>query len=73
MGPLYSTNPHAYDSSGVLVALRELLAQDWEAASYGAEELTDLLYGGHFLSYRPAVFEVEAALAALLVEGEVLP
>jgi hypothetical protein len=59
--------------SDVLPALRDLLNQHREVRSLGPEELADHLWMLHYLPYRPHAFAVEAALEALLVDGEVLP
>lgn len=67
---LYKNSPTDPD---VLPNLRELFSKHPEAAAFGPEALTGLLYGTHCVTRRPEVFEVEAALAALAVEGEVVP
>lgn len=54
----------------VLVALRELFSQHPGTMRSGPEFLSRLLYVLRFLPYRPDVFEVEAALEALQIEGE---
>lgn len=56
----------------VLPALRDLLNQHREVSSTSPEELADLLWTLRYLPYRPHAFAVEAALEALLVDGEVL-
>jgi hypothetical protein len=56
----------------VLPALRELLGQHPAMTQSGPETLSRALYKLRFLPYRCEPFEVEAALEALLVEGEVL-
>ena len=74
MHPVYRTNPDERDPQDVLLALRELFSQDRETLSLGAESLAERLYGGRFLPYLPAEFQVEAALEALRGgEGELLP
>ena len=70
--PFYTTSR---ERDNVLHALRELLSLlsvHREAADSQAEVLADLLYEQHFLSHRPEVFDVEVALEALRIEGEVL-
>ncbi len=67
--PLYRAK-HA--DPNVLSALRELFSRHPEAIAFEAETLTKLLYELR-IARRPVVFEVEAALEALRVEGEVLP
>lgn len=54
----------------VVPALRELFSQHPRAMRCGPETLSRMLYVLCFLSYRPGVCEVEAALEALQVEGE---
>ncbi len=56
----------------VLAALRDLFSKHPETTCCGAESLAELLRLGRFLPYRPPVFEVEAALEALRIEGEVV-
>jgi hypothetical protein len=57
----------------VLLALRELFSSRPEAAQVGSEILIELLRIECFLSHGPPpVSQVEAALEALQVEGEVL-
>jgi hypothetical protein len=65
MNPLYSSLPE------VLPALRELFSHHPGAMRSGPEALSRMLYVLRFLPYRPEVFEVEVALEALAVEGEV--
>lgn len=55
----------------VLPAVRELISSSPETSYCRAETIAGLLYAKRFLSYRPATFEVEAALEALRLEGEV--
>jgi hypothetical protein len=57
----------------VLLALRELFSQHPVMTQSGCEALGRALYMLRFLPRRPEPFEVEAALEALMVEGEVLP
>lgn len=56
----------------VLLAVREFLSRNPCAARFGAETISRLLYEDRYLSYCAAVHEVEYALEALFVEGEVL-
>ena len=55
-----------------LIALRVLLSQNPCAIRFGPETLSDLIYTEGCISRRMAVQEVEWALEALRVEGEVL-
>ena len=63
---LYKNSPTDLD---VLPNLRELFSKHPEAAAFGPEALTELLYGPDCVTRRPEVFEVEAALEALAVDG----
>jgi hypothetical protein len=54
----------------ILPALRELFSQHPNLANCGPEELRELL--GRYLPWRPGIFEIEAALEALRVEGQVV-
>ena len=56
----------------VLLALRELLSRNRCAAHFDSETLSELLHEERCLSYRPAIHELECALEALRIEGEVL-
>lgn len=56
----------------VLPALRELLRHHPVLEQSGTETLSRALFVLRFLSYRPGVLAVDAALEALVVEGEVL-
>jgi hypothetical protein len=67
--PFYKTSQ---ERDNLLPALRELLSLRREAVDAQAEVLADLLYERSFFSHRPEVFDVEAALEALRIEGEVL-
>jgi hypothetical protein len=68
--PFYTSNS---EPQTVLDALRSMLSQYPQAATAGPETLAELHYERRFLPYRPETFEVEAALEALTIEGEVLP
>ena len=57
---------------GVLLALRDLFSQHPAMIYSEPETLGRALHVLRFLPYRPETFEVEAALEALRVEGEVL-
>ena len=57
------------DAQSVLPALREFLSRHPEAVSSGAEALAALLFEQRYVLHPPQVFEVEAALGALTVEG----
>jgi hypothetical protein len=65
--------PNSGEPNSVFLALREFLHQHPEAVASGPETLAELLYERRFLPHRLEVFEVEVALEALRVEGEVLP
>jgi len=67
---LYPSEPTAPED--VLPAVRELISEHAAAAYKSSETLARLLWVLRYLSYRPEVFEVEVALEALRVEGEVL-
>lgn len=54
----------------VLSALRELFSRHPGAMRSGSEALSRMMHLLRFLPYRPEVCEVEAALEALQVEGE---
>lgn len=56
----------------VLPALRELFGQHPAMTQSGCEALSKTLFVFRFTNRRPEPFEVEMALEALLVEGEVL-
>ena len=56
-----------------LIALRGLLSRNPCAAQVGPETLLDLLYEEGYLSRNIAVHELECALEALRIEGEVRP
>jgi hypothetical protein len=56
----------------VLEALRDLFSHHPKTTVAGPEMLAELLYEYRSLSIRPENCEVEAALEALRVEGEVL-
>jgi hypothetical protein len=62
----------AFGTPCVLPALRDLFSQHHGAIRSGPETLARMLQVLCFLPYRPEVAEVEAALEALAVEGEVL-
>jgi hypothetical protein len=66
---LYPTEPTARDD--VLPALRDLLSQHPATMRSAADTLARLLWILRYLPYRPETFEVEAALEALRIEGEV--
>jgi hypothetical protein len=58
------------DDLGVVFALRELFSQYPEAAQIDPERLADLLW--RYVAVRAHESQVEAALEALAIEGEVL-
>jgi hypothetical protein len=55
----------------VLFALRELFSKHPVMTQNGCEDLSRALFELHYLPSRPETFQVEAALEALHVEGEV--
>lgn len=60
------------ESTEVFVALRELLGTNRIAGSFSYETLAELLYAEGYISRRVETHEVECALEALSVEGELL-
>jgi hypothetical protein len=74
---VHPTSDLFYTSSSepqtVLGALRSMLSQHPQATTAGSETLAELLYERRFVPYRPAVFDVDVALEALRVEGDLLP
>jgi hypothetical protein len=60
-------------NADVLPALRELFGQHPTMTQSGPESLSRALYVFRFPPHRPPTFEVEAALEALRIEGEVVP
>ena len=68
---LYPAKPCS--GQDMLVAAREFLAHHREVGACGPETLADLLFEFRYLPHRPEPFEVEVALEALRVDGEVLP
>lgn len=60
------------DGAGVLPALRAYLAEKAHTAEFPARYLAINLYVFGYLSYRPTEAQVEAALQALRLEGEVV-
>jgi hypothetical protein len=60
------------DNSDLLPALRGLFSQRPAAMQSGLETLARLLWVLSYLPYRPEESEVEIAMEALRVEGEVL-
>jgi hypothetical protein len=69
---MIAPSPNSIHDPNVLPALRDFLGQHPAMMQSGAESLSRALYMLRFLPYRPETFEVEAALDALRVEGEVL-
>jgi len=63
-------HPEPPATATILPALRELLCQNPSLANCGPEELHYLLCC--YLPQRPGIFEVEMALEALWIDGEVL-
>jgi hypothetical protein len=57
--------------SSVLPALRELFSQRPETIRSGPESLSRMLYVLCYLNSQPDIFEVEAALEVLRLEGAV--
>jgi hypothetical protein len=59
-------------SQDVLPALREMLARRPHCADFDAKALSLVLWFRNYLPYPPDEAEVEAALEALRLEGEVV-
>jgi hypothetical protein len=57
----------------LLPAVRELLAQHPSYQQRGASEIAEDLFCLRYMNYRPHEAAIEAALAPLAVEGDVLP
>jgi hypothetical protein len=66
---VYLNKPTARED--VLPALRELFSQHPAVTHKSSDTLARLLGVMRYLAYRPETFEVEAALKALRVEGEI--
>jgi hypothetical protein len=62
----------ASDSIEVFLALRELLAKNCCAIDFSAETLAELLYAQRYVSRRVEAHEVECALEALRLDGDLL-
>ena len=56
----------------LLIAMRALFSRNPCATGFGAETISELLHKEHYLSFPVAGYEVEGAVEALRVEGEVL-
>lgn len=67
MNPVYRTTP-----DDTLLAVREACSRHPEAAYYGPEKLLALVHELRVSPQRPAISEVEAALEALRIEGQIL-
>lgn len=67
---LYSDAPPENHAEDLVPALRGLFSQHPGAMRSSPEVIGRMLYVLCFLSYRPALFEVEAALEALRIDGE---
>ena len=67
---LYLSKPTTRED--VLPALRELLSQHPAVTNKSPDTSARLLWVLRYLPYQPETFEVEATLAALRIEGEVL-
>jgi hypothetical protein len=70
---MIAPSPNIIHETNVLPALRHLLGQHSAMTEAGSETLSRALHVFCYLPCQPEVFEVETALEALLVEGEVLP
>jgi hypothetical protein len=70
---MIAPSPNIIHDPNVLPALRDLFSQHPTITQSGPETLTRALDVLCYLPRRPEAFEVETALEALLVEGEVLP
>ena len=66
--PVYKNDPILE----VLLAVREFLDRNPCAVHFDTEAISSLLYKDRYLPHPAAAHEVEAALEALAVEGEVL-
>ena len=64
---------YTHELEDTLVGLRELLARHPALTYCGPEELAQQLRESGYLRRQPEVHEVEAALEALRIEGEVQP
>lgn len=67
MDPVYRTS-----LNNTLAAVRVVCSKHPQAASFGPEEIAAVLYGLRGSPRPPEVFEIEAALEALRIEGEIL-
>ncbi len=66
--PLYPEG----ETQVVLIALRELFSRNRIAESFSKETLAELLFAERYISRRVGAFEVECALEALRLDGELL-
>ena len=64
--------PNAIVPDSLLPALRELLSRHPSAASASPEWLARRLHALRYVASRPDEFEVQSALEALVLEGEVV-
>jgi hypothetical protein len=69
---MIAPSPNIVHDPSILPALRGLFGQHPGMIHSGSETLGRALHVLRFLPYCPQTFEVEAALDALQVEGEVL-
>lgn len=68
---MYTTRHKTASAEKVLPAIRELFSRRPTAVGHGPETIGRMLCVRNFLPYRPDTCEVEAALEALVLEGEV--
>jgi hypothetical protein len=69
---MIAPSPNIIHDPNVLPALRDLFSQHPAMKQSGPETLSRALRVLCYLSYRPETVEVETALEALRIEGEVL-
>jgi hypothetical protein len=63
-------NKHDQESLLVFLAVRDLLNRNRCTVEFGAEYIAELLVYERLLDAEPRIFDVEAALEALRVDGE---
>ena len=56
----------------LLIAMRAFFSRNPCVASFDPETLSELLYKEHYLSQPAAGYEIEGAVEALRIDGEVL-
>jgi len=68
---MIAPSPNIIHDPNVLPALRELFSRYPAMMQNGPETLSRALFVLRYVPYRPKPFEVEAALEALVLDGEV--